>query len=250
MNDEQTQMLTKPQKPDVFSVVMGSSNTENPPPGGTPVLNTTVAGSNGLMMSSFSDITSSINALTSNIESNQQSQYNAGKNDSSHHGFIPEPMYHQPVVHNKLPPAVENKPIASGNNQYLKTNEGGVFIPENELPVSTCEVTRPTSLFTKLGQDNISVYVNNQVLTPGQASMQNCLTTPSGKNLVSLSPDTVDFVLDEELKDHHRLVSDSILMSAKSSSSLEGGVTLSPMERRLCSVPNFPKQNPSLEQCL
>nr|CAB3263637.1 ERK5 mitogen-activated protein kinase 7 [Phallusia mammillata] len=223
MNEEQTQILTKPQKPDVFAVVMGNSNTTNPPPGVTAVLNTTVASNNGIVMSSFSDITSSINALTSKIESNPQQQQQM---NSRSHAFIPEPMF-QPVVHNKIQTNITSKPPSTGGNQYINTNVGGVFIPESEVTVTAPETTRPTSLFTT-EQNNISVYVNNQVMTPGQASMQNCLTTPSGKNLISISPDTVDFVLDEELKDHHRLVSDSILMSAKSSSSLEGGVTLSP----------------------
>jgi len=114
------------------------------------------------------------------------------------HGFIPEPNFTA-----ALPPQPLNQPNQAKARREVaarfKTDGGGVFIPETgqratstagAVVATTCSVERPSTLFGARDSGN---------LTFGKASMQSSVTTPSGKNLITLSPDTVDFVLHQEL---------------------------------------------------
>ncbi|XP_076800979.1 uncharacterized protein LOC143445628 [Clavelina lepadiformis] len=112
-------------------------------------------------------------------------------------------------------PQVSN---SGGTGRFITVEEGGVFIPESEATSQSTFVSqnknstsalqnnhpnanRPTTLFPL--DSNPKVLIDNQLMTPGTASQQSGLiATTSGKNLATLSPDTIDYVLNENFQKH------------------------------------------------
>ena len=98
----------------------------------------------------------------------------------------------------QLPP---NSDVGSNLDKFIATG-GGVFVPEDTSSDSKAVKngavpTRPTMLFGV--NDDPKVLVDNQLLTPGKALQKsNLLSTPKGQNLATLSPDTIDFVLNDD----------------------------------------------------
>ena len=93
-------------------------------------------------------------------------------------------------------------------NKFIAT-AGGMFVPES---VSNTETSlnkdgvrnRPTLLFPV--DKEPKVLVGNELLTPGKALQQsNSLTTPQGRNLATLSPDTIDYVLNDDFQNSSQL---------------------------------------------
>ena len=104
---------------------------------------------------------------------------------------------------NKLPQITPNV------NKVISAN-GGVFLPESHsppakpLPNSENVNHRPTTLFTT--DDEPKVLVGNELLTPGKALQNNnALSTPEGRNLAALSPDTIDYLLNDDFQKSSQL---------------------------------------------
>ena len=124
--------------------------------------------------------------------------------------------------HHLMPQTINasNSSMKNNKENNFIASVGAMYFPDDpHLDSSANEdvaPTRPNLLFSVDGESK--ALVGNHLLTPGKALQQNSsLSTPHGRNLAALSPDTIDCVLNDEFQNHSDFKEQEITKSLSSS---------------------------------